>query len=309
MVSAEEAEGNVCANCGIAGVDSIRLEECDKCDLVKYCSTNCREEHREQHKDVCKIRKAELHDRRLFTLPDGNHRGECPICFLPMPLDVGKSAFRSCCGQWICMGCAHACFISNKHDTVKATTCAFCQTPTSDKEEYRKRKKERIEANDPAALRFTGADCYIKGNYDKARKYWETAAELGNAEAHCDLGCMYMEGIGVEKDENKAVYHWEKAAIGGHPQARHNLAYIEGGNGNLERAKKHLVIAAKLGHDKSMKWLLPMYQDGFITKEEYGATLRTHQAAVDATKSSQREVAERRQERIKQEKDRKNRSK
>ena len=54
-----------CANCGIAGVDNIKLEDCDGgCDLVKYCSTNCRGEHREQHQEECEKRAAKLHDRR-----------------------------------------------------------------------------------------------------------------------------------------------------------------------------------------------------------------------------------------------------
>jgi len=35
-----------------------------------------------------------------------------------------------------------------------------------------------------------------------------------------------------------------------------------------------------------------MYKDRYISKEEYEATLRTQQAAVDATKSSERDFAE-----------------
>ena len=35
----------VCAWCGIAAVDNITLEECDGCDLVKYCSDKCQEGH------------------------------------------------------------------------------------------------------------------------------------------------------------------------------------------------------------------------------------------------------------------------
>ena len=46
-------DDKVCANCGIAEVDDIELEECDGCDLVKYCSDKCREEHREQHDEEC----------------------------------------------------------------------------------------------------------------------------------------------------------------------------------------------------------------------------------------------------------------
>ena len=44
-----EADQSVCANCGVAEIDDIKLEECDGCDLVKYCSNKCKEEHQEQH--------------------------------------------------------------------------------------------------------------------------------------------------------------------------------------------------------------------------------------------------------------------
>ncbi len=82
----KEAETMLCANCGIAQVDDIKLEECGDCDLVKYCSDKCRENHIEQHEEECKKRKAELHDKNLFEHPDGTHEGECPLCFLPLPI-------------------------------------------------------------------------------------------------------------------------------------------------------------------------------------------------------------------------------
>ena len=175
---------------------------------------------------------------------------------------------------------------------MKATACVFCRTSASDDEEHSKRKRERIEANDPAALSFAGRESYKARDYDKAVEYWTKAAELGDVEAHYFLG-LYMDGEGVEKDEKKGVYHWEKASIGGHPEARDFLAFDEAKNGNVERAVKHWIIAANLGCDKSMKALLPSYKKGCITKEQYGATLRTNQAAIDATKSSEREAAER----------------
>ena len=76
----KEAETMLCANCGIAQVDDIKLKMCDGgCDLVKYCSDKCRENHREQHEAECKKRKADLHDKNLFSQPDGSHEGECPL--------------------------------------------------------------------------------------------------------------------------------------------------------------------------------------------------------------------------------------
>jgi hypothetical protein len=83
-----------------------------------------------------------------------------------------------------------------------------------------------------------------------------------------------------------------KAAIGGHPSARHNLACNEERNGNTERAMKHLTIAANLGCEDSMKVLWKHYSIGNITKEELESTLRSHKAAIDAMKSAQRDAAE-----------------
>ncbi len=55
---------------------------------------------------------------------------------------------------------------------------------------------------------------------------------------------------------------------------------------------KHFSIAARLGDDLSMKALMKFFKGGYVSKEDLAATLRAHQAAVDATKSPQREAAE-----------------
>ena len=226
------AEADICcANCGIAGVDDIKLEECGGRQSVRYCSNKCRELHREQHEGECNNRKALLHDRKLFTQPDINHLGECPICFLPMPLDESKSIFWSCCSEMICKGCDYANDINNGGDR-----CPFCRETVLDHEGFQKRLVKRVKANDPAALRHLGGMCYEEGDYDGAFEYLAKAAELGDLMAHYNLGYMYEKGEGVEEDEEKAVYYYEKAAIGGHPFARHNLACIEGRNGNIERS-------------------------------------------------------------------------
>jgi TPR repeat protein len=151
---------------------------------------------------------------------------------------------------------------------------------------------ERVKVNDPAAMQQMGSRHHHEGNYDGAFEYLKKSAELGDARAHCELGRMYRIGEGVEKDEEKAIHHYEKAAIGGHPQARQMLACYEGRNGNFERAVKHLIIAAKLGYEKSMQELWKHYSCGTITKEDLESTLRSHKSAIDATKSAQREEGE-----------------
>ena len=71
-----------------------------------------------------------------------------------------------------------------------------------------------------------------------------------------------------------------------------NLGCVEGDNGRHERAVKHFIIAANLGHDVALKTLKENFARGFVSKEDFAAALRAHQAAVDATKSPQREAAE-----------------
>ena len=237
--AAEEAEEKTeeechfcCANCGIAGVDDIKLEECTDlvkyCQSLRYCGDKCREEQRDKH------------ERKLFSQPDETHLGECPICFLPMSLDPLKSVFYECCSETVCRGCVYANLLfKGNHD------CPFCREPGASGEEYKKRLMKRIKANDPAALRQMGGICYNKGDYDGAFDYLAKAAELGDIGTHAKLGCMYKKGKGVEKDV-----------------------------------------------EKSMKVLWKHYSAGNITKEKLEATLRSHQAAIDETKSEQRAEAE-----------------
>jgi hypothetical protein len=281
--------GSVCDNCGIAEGDEIKvLEERTVCHSARYCGDKSRITQEE-----CRKRKDEIHDKKLFTQPDETHLGECPICFLPMPLDPQKSFFRTCCSEIICQGCLYANAKSNIHDKAKAGSCPFCREPWPKKKgEFRKRLMKRVKANDPAALCHMGGKCYTEGDLDGGFEYMTKAAELGNADAHHNLGFMYYEGEGVEKDEEKAIYHFEKAAIGGHPDARNNLACIERKNGNMERSVKHFIIAANLGNETSMKQLWTHYSEGNITKEDLEATLRTHKTAIDEMKSPQRDAAE-----------------
>ena len=154
---------------------------------------------------------------------------------------------------------------------------------------------KRVKANDPAAMTEMGTKHHEKGDYDVAIKYFTKAAELGDLVAHYYLGLVYEgEGReGVERNEKKMMHHYEKAAVGGHIEARFNLGRYElYENGSIERAVKHFIIAANLGCDLSMKALWVAFKTGDITKEDLEAAIRAHKAAVDATKSQQREAAE-----------------
>ena len=148
------------------------------------------------------------------------------------------------------------------------------------------------QENCPAAITEMGSKYYHEGDYKTALKYLTKAAGLGNASAHYVLAGMYYKGERVVEDKDKEIYHSEEAAIGGHPNARHNLGCEEVDNGRYERARKHCIIAANLGSNDSLQELRKLYADGHASKEDYAAALRAYQAAVDATKSEERERAE-----------------
>jgi hypothetical protein len=228
----------------------------------------------------------------LFKQPESSHWGDCPICFLPLALDPKKSIFMDCCSKLICDGCYSANAIREREQKIEHK-CPFCRHPApKSQEEFHRNVMKRVEANDPVALREVGKRRYNDEDYKIAFEYLTKAAELGDVDAHHSLSVMYHLGEGVEKDEKKTLYHLEEAAIGGHDLARHNLGYLELKNGRLERAAKHWIIAANLGHDNALNALKSCYKDGIISKEDFAAALRGHQAAVDATKSPQREAAE-----------------
>ena len=134
--------------------------------------------------------------------------------------------------------------------------CPFCREPVPEtKEEADQNLMKRVKANDPVAMVDIGYSLCKEGDYDSAFEYWTKAAELGNAESHHYLSIMYRNGHGAEKCEGKEVYHLEQAAIGGHPDARHDLGCYEENRGGFKRAVKHFIIGAKLGYEDSMKAL------------------------------------------------------
>ena len=281
-----------CASSGIAGGDDIKLKDCDDCDLVKYCSDECQNDHQSQHEEECKKRAAKLHDELLFKQPESSCYGDCPICCLPLSLHPSKSIFMPCCSKRICNGCD----LANAKREVEARLlpkCLFCRkiAPRTD-EEFKDLLMKRVEANDPVAMCQMGPQCVEEGDYNKAFEHWTRAATLGEAEADYQLSVMYQNGLSVEKDEKKKLHHLEKAAIAGHPHARHNLGCYEWNkNGQVDRAVRHWIIGAKLGHDDSLRNVKDLYKDGHVSRDQFAAALRGYQATIEATKSPQREEA------------------
>ena len=190
-----ESEGGkeeVCASCGNAAVDDVKMKACNGgCDLVKYCSDNCQENNRNHHEQECKERKAELRDKQLFEQPGSSYYlGECPICFLPLSLDITKSRLMPCCSQFICIGCDYA-NLKREYEGGLQHRCSFCREPIprSQKEADRYSKK-RGKKNCPVALNDMAKERFSKGDNDKGLEYLTKAAYLGYANAHMCLATL-----------------------------------------------------------------------------------------------------------------------
>ena len=212
-------------------------------------------------------------------------------------LDTGRT-YNSCCGKTICSGCIHAVYstavLKSKSNP---PLCPFCRVPSPTTDEHIiKRYKKRLELNDAEAIRKMG-NYYFYGrhglsrSYAKALELWHRAAELGNAEAYCNIGYAYKFGRGVEIDEKKAVHYWDLGALGGDEKARSKLGVIEVWAGKYDRALKHWMIGAKSGNSDSLKCIKKSYVDGHASKDDYAAALHSYQAYVDEIKSDQRDEA------------------
>ena len=287
---------SLCANCGKGEEVGSDLKTCTACKSIKYCSRDCQIAHRPQHKKECKKKAKELHDEKLFKHPPPLE--DCPICFLRMPsLPTGRT-YMSCCGKMICTGCLHAPVYDEQGNIVAKKTCSFCRIPTpiAGSDQILKQYRKRVELNDPIAINQMGSNyaiggCGLPQDTDKAFELWNRAGELGSADAYCNIGLAYQCGQGVDVDKKKALYYYELAAMGGDEFARHDLGETEVKEGNMDRALKHFMIAARDGEHDSLKNIKTMYKNGYTTKDDYAKALRSYQAYLGEIKSEQRDKA------------------
>ena len=291
----------ICANCGKEVVGNPNI--CNKCKAATYCNASCKKKHRHKHKKDCEKRvaelheeqlerdrrAAELHDEELFIQPPPNE--DCPICMLPLPSLYTGIRYRSCCGKRICSGCIYA---VEKRDGVGL--CPFCRTPAPTANEAAKQNKKRMKIGDAEAIYNLGCD-YSEGVHGlpqdraKALELWHRAAELGNAISYYNIAYAYSRGNGVERDEKKAKYYFELAAMGGHVTARHVLGCVEEDAGNMDRALNHYMIAAGFGYTVSLEKIKQLFMNGEVMKDDYAKALQAYQANLVEIKSPQRDEA------------------
>ena len=112
---------------------------------------------------------------------------------------------------------------------------------------------ERAASNDePYALYQLGLYYVEKADLTKSIQYYQRAAELNYGDALLELYYIYGEGIGVEQDEDKALFFLKKAAESGNQEVLDELAAMAlSGQGNMD-AKEAEYWIKKAGYTEEM---------------------------------------------------------
>ncbi|EJK72957.1 hypothetical protein THAOC_05459, partial [Thalassiosira oceanica] len=279
-------------SCGKRSLNSDNMKICGAC-VRELPDGSYSEEQRARRQSIRRCEECVAAGNQLVLMKKGRTRPEeddCPICQLPLPLDMMESSFRMCCMKRVCNGCTLATRKRGMRD------CPFCRAPTPDESQALVMIRKRIDRGDPMAICNLGAKyCFglygLEKNVTRGLELYERAAELGVKEAHYNLGVMYAEGKDVEKDTAKAVRHYEAAAMCGDVSARYNLGCKEGKAGNTAIALQHWMISAKLGHDHSLNGIKKLFLAGLATKDDYASALRGHQSAIKELSSPDRDEA------------------
>ncbi|HLX65063.1 MAG TPA: caspase family protein [Planctomycetota bacterium] len=168
---------------------------------------------------------------------------------------------------------------------------------------------------------------YFGGKDDKeAAEWYAKAAEMGSSPAQCNLGWMYTEGIGVQKNSLEGLRWYKLAVEQNNSQAMTNLGMIydaglivpqnykeavrlessAANDGNIE-AMRNLGYLYNVGHgvnksdEESFKWYKQAadkgdmysvncigwaYEYGLGVQKNYGEAMRLYRAAADKGNAS-----------------------
>jgi hypothetical protein len=310
----EDATAHCCAECG-KEQGGVSLKTCKSCMSVKYCNPECQKNHWAIHRKDCKLRAAELRDEALFKDPPVKE--DCPICFLPMPVQLiccvslppatissvpiydfsianvelaseRMEQYYTCCGKTICGGCAYS-FRQSGNES----KCPFCNSDRGGKtdEDDVNELTKRADANDASAMTALGS-WYLHGgrglqqDHARAMELYAKAAELGYSNANYDMGVKYNQ----QGDMKKSKFHYEAAAMAGDEVARCIVGCLENDSGNIIRALKHWKIAASAGCFHAMHVLITCFEEGYVSRESINSTLKTYNNSCAEMRSEARDA-------------------
>ncbi|MCR4754196.1 MAG: sigma-70 family RNA polymerase sigma factor [Lachnospiraceae bacterium] len=128
---------------------------------------------------------------------------------------------------------------------------------------------------------------YVDGeyNYEKALEYNEIAAQNNSAAAMCQIGYIYLNGLGVDVDYNKAYEYYMKAYDMGDRTAYHQIGWMYEKGYCLEqdysRAMEEYTKAANLGYARSYNQIGCLYRDGLGVDVDYDKAIENFEKGME----------------------------
>ena len=118
-----------------------------------------------------------------------------------------------------------------------------------------------------------GLEAYSKGDYIAAHRVWYTLAAEGDARAQFWLGVMYDDGVGVEKDDQEALYWYNSSAEEGYHKAQNamGLMYVKGKNvlQDYKEAARLFRLSSAQGNALGQYNLGLMYFNGMYVPQDF----------------------------------------
>ena len=130
-----------------------------------------------------------------------------------------------------------------------------------------------------------GHDAFDAQRYDEAYRLWQPLAEQGDSDAQYNLGLLYMNGLGVEKNERTALMWFTRAGQQGLADAQYNAGVMfytgKGAYPSQKTAVEWWELAAGHGHANAQNNLAVMYAFGYGVGQDRDKALALWTAAAE----------------------------
>lgn len=130
-----------------------------------------------------------------------------------------------------------------------------------------------ISPASPQKLYQKGIDSYMNGEYESAFYFFQKAANQSYADAQYQLGLMYNQGVGVEKNVNQAKSFFELATKQNHAESAYQLGLLyensQDETPNYEEARHWYEKAANNDHLEAQYKLATLYLQDPNKKIDY----------------------------------------
>lgn len=147
-------------------------------------------------------------------------------------------------------------------------------------------KLANIRIEKAKALLDEANNAYGNKDFIKALSLFRSSAELGNAEAMINLGGLFENGQGVQKEYTLAMNWYRKAADLYNPVAFNSIAYLYQNGYGVERNYAEAMIWFRKSADKgnliafiAVGWLYE--QGGFGVEKDFQQAMRWYLIAAD----------------------------